>query len=268
MTIWCPVMFRDELDMLQMRLEETAGWATTVLVESPVTHRGVPKPLVFAENEDGFAPWADVLHHVIASLPDDPNPWVREHAQRNAAWPVIDAEADDMDWIVIGDLDEIPKPFLTGDHYNAARDHEGIVWAFGQAVYSVRMRTFLYAVDWEAADQDALPPTCVIATAGYIREHDGDLAGIRDRRADYPEIQDGGFHFSWLGGPSAQLYKATMASCHKEEMDASGAIELIASGKAWREGADTGIPLKPAEIDKTFPAMIRERRCPESWFRP
>jgi hypothetical protein len=270
MTIWCPVMFRDELDMLQMRMEETAGWATTVLVEAGVTHRGVPKPLVFAENEPRFDHWSEDgrLFYEFASLPDDPNPWVREHAQRNAAWWIIDAMADDTDWVVIGDLDEIPKPFLTGDHYSAARDHEGAVWAFGQAVYSVRMRTFLYAVDWEAADQDALPPTQVRATVGYIREHDGDLAGIRDRRADYPEVRDGGFHFSWLGGPQAQTYKAVKASCHKEEMRASGALELISSGKAWREGADTGIPLKPAEIDDTFPAMIRERRCPENWFRP
>ena len=53
MTIWCPVMFRDETDMLQMRLEETAAWARTVLVESPVTHRGVPKPLHYLDNEAG-----------------------------------------------------------------------------------------------------------------------------------------------------------------------------------------------------------------------
>jgi hypothetical protein len=251
-------MFRDELDMLQMRLEETAGWAVTVLVESPVTHTGFVKPLVFAENEDRFLPWLGDgrMIAITATLPDDPNPWVREHAQRNAAWHEIDVCARDDDWVIIGDLDEIPFPV------------SDLAQELGRDVTAVRMRTFLYAVDWEAADQDALPPTCVIARVSYIREHDGDLAGIRDRRADYPEIRDGGFHFSWLGGPSAQLYKAMMASCHKEEMDASGAIELIASGRAWREGADTGIPLKPAVIDDTFPAMIRERRCPEVWFRP
>ena len=38
-----------------------------------------------------------MIYHVIAPLPDAPNPWVSEHAQRDAAWPVIDAEANDDD---------------------------------------------------------------------------------------------------------------------------------------------------------------------------
>ena len=61
MTIWCPVMFRDETDMLQMRLEETGGWALrTVVVESAVTHRGVQKPLHYLENEDRFMKVVDI----------------------------------------------------------------------------------------------------------------------------------------------------------------------------------------------------------------
>ena len=88
MTFWDCIMVRDELDMLAMRLEETT-WARTVLVESTVTHRGIPKPLHYLENEARFASYA--VDHVVAPLPDDLNPWVREHAQRNAAWPVIDA---------------------------------------------------------------------------------------------------------------------------------------------------------------------------------
>src|SRR5215472_9667497 len=193
-TIWCPVMFRDELDMLEMRLEETSDWAVTVLVEAGVTHRGVPKPLHFAENERRFRRWCEdgELFYECASLPDDPNPWVREHAQRNAAWWIIDSMAEDDDWVIIGDLDEIPF-----ERRNLPS------WS----TFSLRMRTFLYAVDWEAADQDVLPPTQVWATVHYIREHEGDLAGIRDHRADYPEIKDGGFHFSWLGGPDSQARK-------------------------------------------------------------
>jgi Glycosyltransferase family 17 len=254
-------MFRDEADMLQMRLEETASWARTVVVEAPVTHRGMPKPLHYLENEAGFAPWADVIDHVIAALPDDPDPWVREHAQRNAAWPVIDAAAGDDDWVIIGDLDEIPSWFADPARLSRRQPDPGPV--------SVRMRTFLYAVDWEAADQDALPPTQVRASARYIRSRGGDLAGIRDRRGEYPEVRDGGWHFSWLGGPGAQRRKLESGTCHTELTDSEEG-RLIADGTRWRAAttSGTGIRTVPAEVDGSFPAMIRDRRCPPEWFRP
>jgi hypothetical protein len=251
-------MFRDELDMLQMRLEETAGWARTVVVEAPVTHRGIPKPLHYAENEDRYSRWAGRIDHVVADLPDDPDPWVREHAQRNAAWAVIDAGAGDYDWVIIGDCDEIPRPF------------PGLILTDGTPeVLAARMRTFLYAVDWEAADQASLPPTQVVATVRYVRAHDGDLAGIRDRRADYPEMFDFGWHFGWLGGPGRQREKLETATCHTELLGTDEG-RLIADGTRWREQTTSGAGLHtvPVEVDDSWPAMIRERRCPPEWFRP
>ena len=51
-TVWSPVMFRDELDMLEMRLHETDGLIDRhVIVEADVTHRGVPKPLYFRDSQ-------------------------------------------------------------------------------------------------------------------------------------------------------------------------------------------------------------------------
>jgi len=253
-------MFRDETDMLQMRLEETAPQARTVIVESPVTHRGVPKPLHYLENEAAFARWAGIIDHVIAPLPDDPDPWVREHAQRNAAWPVIDAGAADDDQVIIGDLDEIPSPWLLTSLQCGILPDD---------VLAARMRTFLYAVDWEAASQDSLPPTCVVATARYIRSHRGDLARIRDHRCGYPEVRDGGLHFSWLGGPDAQRRKLAEATCHTELIGTAEGRK-IASGERYRAATTSGSGIRtvPAEVDDTFPAMIRERRCPAEWFRP
>ena len=246
-------MFRDELDMLAMRLEETT-WARTVLVESTVTHRGIPKPLHYLENEARFASYA--VDHVVAPLPDDLNPWVREHAQRNAAWPVIDAEADDSDLVFICDCDEIPLlEALDGP-------------VLGDVV-ALRMRTFLYAVDWEADSQDALPPTCVVTTAGYLRKHDGDLAGVRDKRDSYPVVRDGGWHFSWLGGPEAQRRKLETATCHTE-LIGSDEGRRIADGSRYREATTdgTGIPTVAVQVDDTWPPAIRERRVPAEWFRP
>lgn len=263
MTVWAPVMFCGELDMLGMRLEELAPYGVrTVLVESPVTHRGVPKPLVYAENADRFAKWNDSIVHVVAELPDAQNPWVREHAQRNAAWPVIGAGAQPGDTVLITDLDEIPSPSLL--NWQEATAHR-------YTVIAARMKTCLYAVDWLVPDE-MLPPTCVAATVKWLRARAAEgkgLAGVRDRRGDYPVLIDGGWHFSWAGGIERQREKLMTSTCHTEVLGTEEG-DLIASGERWRTGrhAEGHLPVRPADVDETWPAFIRERRCPPSWFRP
>ena len=256
MTVWSPVMFRDEADMLRCRLETLAPYGVrTVVVESPVTHRGVPKPLYFGEHAGEFAQWADLITHVVADLPDAP-PWEREHAQRNAAWPVIDGLADGDDVVLITDVDEIPSPALLG-------------WDGPGVVVSARMRTFLFAVDWEVP-QHLVPPTCVAAKAGWLRGKAAEgygLAQIRDARGNWPVLADGGWHFSWCGGPERQRDKLLTGTCHTELL---GTVEgdLIASGERWRTSQDGGgLPVVPVDADETWPAWIREH-APAEWFRP
>ena len=263
MTAWLPVMLKDELDMLAMRLEETAAWpAKTVIVESPVTHRGVAKPLFYAENRSHFAKWNDSILHVVTDLPDAP-PWTREHVQRNAAWPVIDAGARPGDTVIIADLDEIPSASLmdwrerTGNKYT---------------VISARMRTTLFAVDWEVPDE-VLPPTCVAATVEWLRSRAAKgqgLGEVRDRRGDYFQLREfGGWHFSWLGGPEAQKRKLETSTCHTELIGTREG-DMIADGTRYRTGehAHGHLPVVPVDVDETWPAFIREKRCPAEWFRP
>ena len=261
MTVWLPVMFKDELDMLEMRLEETAAWpARTVLVEAPITHRGVDKPLHYADNVDRFAKWNDSIVHVVTDLPDAP-PWTREHAQRNAAWMVINAEAEPGDTVIIADLDEIPSASLMNWRESTGRRY---------TVIAARMRTTLFAVDWEVPDE-VLPPTCVAATVDWLRLQSPrrGLGEVRDRRGDYPVLRDGGWHFSWLGGIEKQQQKLLTSTCHTELL---GTQEggLILSGERYRTGehAEGHLPVRPVDVDDAWPAFIRERRCPPEWFRP
>jgi len=257
-TVWSPVMFRDELDMLDMRLHETDGLIDRhVIVEAETTHRGVPKPLFFRDNAGRFEAHASQITAVAGGPLPDGKPWVNEHLQRDAAWPVINAEAADSDVVLICDADEIPSRSLL----EAARAGEL------PEVCSVRMRTTLHAVDWEVP-AERIPPTCVIATAGYIRRNGGSLAAIRDRRDLYPVIEDGGWHFSWTGGPEAAKRKLETATCHTELIGTPEG-DLIADGTRYRTSEDGGgLPVVAAEVDDTWPEWIRERKCPPSWFRP
>jgi hypothetical protein len=249
-------MFRDELDMLEMRLHELDGKVDLhVLVECATTHRGIAKPLAFQENLERFAPWLDRIVHVIAEPEPGLEPWGVEHAQRDAAWlGVVGEGAGDSDVLLICDVDELPSA-------------AALAWS-GHGAVSLWMRTTLYAVDWEVPSTYPLPPTAVAATAGFVREHGGRLGEVRDQRGTYPMLHDGGWHFSWTGGPERTRQKLLTSTCHTELLSHPEA-ELILSGARYREGADGGgIPVVPVDVDETWPAWIRERKCPPEWFRP
>lgn len=240
------VMFRDELDMLQMRLEELADYdARHVVVESPVTHQGHPKPLHFAENKERFAPWAGRIIHIVADdLPDDPDPWVREHAQRDHALAaLVDAAPDDL--VLIADVDEIPSAAALASKPRPA--------------VALQQNVCAFAVDWLGFKER----TSVIANAGYVQEHG--LAATRDLRATWPVIWNGGFHFTWIGGRDWCLDKLS-AFCHLEARDI--VRRGIESGDFIERGLWNVARLELVEVDGRWPAMIRERRCPPEWFRP
>lgn len=244
--IWDCVMLRDELPMLQMRLEELADYdCRHVIVEARCDHRGHPKPLHFADNQERFAPWADRIVHVVAEdLPDDPNPWVREHAQRDYALTAL-TQAAPTDLVLIADVDEIPS--------RAALD------AKPRPAVALQQHVCAFAVDWLGFRER----TSVIATASYVQEHG--LAATRDLRATWPVIWNGGFHFTWVGGQQWCLDKLG-AFCHTEATDV--VRRGIESGDFIERGLWNVGKLEPVEVDSRWPAMIRERRCPPEWFRP
>lgn len=258
--VWDTFMYAGEKDMLEMRCAETRGLVHRhVLTEAQVTHRGVPKPWWWqAEHRAAFGKDAGrVLSIQVRLQPGDP--WALEHAQRDQAWHVLDQQADDEDWVLIADVDEIPSPAL----FAALK-------TLDVPVASVRMRNCLHAVDWVVPDE-LVPPTSVVARMGWLRQRAAEghgLAWVRDHRAYYLEIPDGGWHFSWMGGPEAATRKLDERTCHTE-MLGSPEEDAIRSGERWRTGADGGaLPVKAADVDETWPAWIRDRKCPPSWFRP
>ena len=242
-------MFRNELDVLQMRLEEMQHLDVThVLAEATQDHQGHPKPLHYRDNLEAFEPWADRIRHVVVTdLPDDPNPWVREHAQRDAALGAI-PDAHDDDLLLIADVDEIPAPALFE------------VAATARLPAALEQQVMAFAVDWAHVPE----LTSVITTVGHARQA-GSLAAIRDQRGTFPVIRNAGWHFSWIGGAEASLEKLD-AFCHLEARQI--VYDGITSGDFIERGLWNVAPLKPVDVDETWPAMIRERRCPPEWFRP
>jgi len=242
-------MLRDELDMLEGRFRELDPIVDSfVLVEAPVDHKGNPKPLHFAENADRFEPWAHKIVHVVADgLPPSMTPWRREHAQRDAARPALEAIASDDDVILVSDVDEFPP--------------RGFDFSEVQPVVSFSQRLAMYAVDLIYPE----PHVCTVA-ARWSALKGKSIAAVRDNRYAYPQVS-GGWHLTWLGGPEGQRAKLAV-TCH-DEMTALSR-ELLASGECYTEGIHhTGdFYMNKVDVDETWPAFIWERQCPQTWYRP
>jgi beta-1,4-mannosyl-glycoprotein beta-1,4-N-acetylglucosaminyltransferase len=106
--------FFNELDLLELRLSELNPVVDRfVLAEATVTYRGRPKPLCFEQNKTRFSPFLQkIIHVIVDDMPEagesELGRWTRERFQREALLRGL-SEARSDDFIIISDLDEIPR---------------------------------------------------------------------------------------------------------------------------------------------------------------
>ena len=253
--------FHDELDLLECRLTELYDTVDHfVLVEAEVTHQDRPKPWHYLENAERFAPFADKIVSVQATgLPgvdEFPDPWAREHAQRDhIVTGIAQLDLADDDIILQSDVDEIPRPLYVRNVRPKGLE------VFGQ-------RGYFWAVDW------LYPQIWQGTVAGTVRSIQGlgDRPFVRMRNARTtapmrPHMRDAGWHLSWLGGPE-RVTKKVGSFCHPEvEAQISGAIAN--DNFYYREGFHVdGERMAPVDVDETWPKWIVEGNAPASWYRP
>ena len=188
--------FLNELDVLEARLNILAPYVDMfVLVESPVTFSGVPKPLHFQENKERFKEFN--IKHFIAQ-PDmfydmarqSPNTgagehyWVEEFAQKESLQNAL-KNIGDNDIVYISDVDEIWRPRA--------------ILEFTDAVYKPRQLPYMYYFN-QRTDEDWLGWTGTIATK-YKNIKDGCINHLRtDSMTEYEVVENGGWHFNSIGG--------------------------------------------------------------------
>jgi len=111
-TLFDGFTFFNELDILELRLRELAPIVGRfVLVEADRTFTGQPKPLYFDAQKSRFQPFLDRIEHVVVrDMPGEgASAWDREAFQRNAILRGL-GSARPTDFVLVGDVDEIPKP--------------------------------------------------------------------------------------------------------------------------------------------------------------
>ena len=254
-TIVDTFMFNDEADMLECRLREIGDLVDhVVLVEADVTHSNQPKAYHYADHADRFAEWADKITVVQATgLPDSPDPWTREHAQREWVFGgLARLDLDDDAIILHGDVDEIPRPLQLRN----IRPKDFVV--FGQRFHP-------FAVDWVHPEMWRGTVAARLSKVTAL----GSFAAMRHLRftAACPlHMMDAGWHFSWVGGHDYTVAKLT-AFAHSEivERCAGRMDDDVFYTDGWHVD---GTKLEPVTVDDGWPSWITEKRCPAEWFRP
>ncbi len=245
-------LFNDELDMLECRLTEIGDLVDrVVIVESPVTFQGDPKPLYL--DLARYRRWADKIVTVTSSVPETDDPWQREAWQREALLPALtELGLDDVDVVLHGDVDEIPRRLQLRN-----------IRPTGFVTFGQRFHPF--AVDWIHPE---MWRGTVAGRWGDVQRL-GSMLAMRNLRfaGQVPlHMQDAGWHFSWVGSDGHAQRKLRSFS-HTEIIDRTepGLVE----DRYRTEGVDVhGVKLAPVTVDESWPKWVVEGHAPAEWFRP
>lgn len=189
--------FFNELDILEIRLNELENVVDYfVICELPVTHKGDPKPLYFAENQERFKKWEHkILYICPTDYPTDSDPWSRERFQRDACMRLL-VNLRDNDIIICSDVDEIPKATAISSFIPANN-----IQAFEQ-------RRFNYYLNLDCGIDEYAPGVfSKITTWEILKTLPGKLCQLRYSDCSKTIIPDAGWHFSYMGGVKHIIHK-------------------------------------------------------------
>lgn len=256
-------IFFNELDLLELRLRELDSVADRfVLVEATTTFSGRPKPLVFADNRARYERWLPrIIHVVVRDMPAGPDPWQRERHQRDAIRRGLNA-ASPSDGVIVSDADEIPSASAV------RRWHPGMgMCRFNQ----------MYCYYWLNCVGGTWTGSRILPFAAMDRFPDMDHV----RRLECPVLENGGWHFSYLGRTEGIRDKLEAYS----HLDLN--VERFKDHRYISQVTALGIDLfcRPdtlfrfCEVDERFPAAVREEpqryahlvrkaRFHEDWYPP
>ena len=270
----CFCYFNEDL-ILELRLETLWDYVDYfVISEASYTHAGQARPKNFDIKK--FEKYADKIRYIpLEERPEGINDfWKNENFIRNnLANGLYDAKPND--WIMISDLDEIPKPesickynpkYLRGD--------------FDQRYYSYFLNN--YWLGDVGADNQVKPQSNIwrgskITTYQYFIDFfNGNATSVRSykssgiwrsikrswfKRFNVQLIPDGGWHFTWIFS-SENIIKKIQSTAHQEfnkpeYKDPQKIKELIALGRDFHK------PYSRYELqvmDKQFPKYLLEHQ--------
>lgn len=229
------------MDLLEIRLNELNHVVDYfVIVESTRTFQKKPKPLYLDMDDERIIQFKDkIIHIVVDDFPNFftrwriPKTWDYENHQRNAIGRgLVNAKPDDV--IIVSDVDEIP---------NAKKIAENLI--FNKPIV-FQQRFFYYFLNYvitkAAPEECLLKKDDVVFWRGSVMIKFKDFTTAREVRNlrnnhSMDQIEEGGWHFSYIGGIDSIISKLKSFSHAKEAKQLLNDIDdkerisaMIASG--------------------------------------
>ncbi len=263
--------------LLELRFETLWDYVDYfVISEAVYTQVGNPKPLNFDINN--FSKYQEKIRYLVVDhFPDGPMDfWKNENYQRNYLINGL-YDAQDQDWILISDLDEIPRPD-TISQFNPQKYKRG---DFSQRAYVYRFNNL-------SIKDDGSPkfwPGSKITTFKYLRDFfktasivriyktTGVLRGIKRwlfNKTQTQLIVEGGWHFTWIFDTQRIIQKlASIAEQQYNRPEYRVPTYIEDQINAGRDIFDSQSSYVPQAVElPEFPSyLVTNKEKYTAWFR-
>lgn len=214
-------MFFNELDVLEVRLDELYNHVDRfVIVEGTRTFSNKSKPLYFQDNIDRYKKYLDKITYIVVDDFPLTDPWGMERHQRDCILRGLTDCSDDA-IIIMGDADEIINPSVLKNY------------KISDGICSLRQKMYYYY--YNCQDENSWTWLKILP---YSKIKNLTPCGARYYDRDHPDmpvIDNGGWHFSFIGGVDNVINKIQSYAhqeYNKEEyLDRNKILDLMNSGK-------------------------------------
>ena len=264
--------FFNELDILELRLNILNDYVDYfVIVESDVSHSGEKKQFNFEINKSRYNKFIDkIIYYKITDTPNDflnlndtedvelnkinefiikqtnrfnrktQQDYGRDFFQKESVRrPLINCNDDDI--ILFSDLDEIPNPEIINELNGYDLDHK---------ILSLRQNTYYYYLN--VFKQSDWYGTKILK---YKNLNDLSLNEVRGDVTLSDKIDNGGWHFSFMGGK--KMVEKKLTSYSAKDLSSKRVLESIEYNIENNIDPFFRGKLETVEIDNTFPEYLR-----------
>lgn len=290
MKIYDTFLFYNELELLELRLHTLGDLVDHfVITEARVTFSGKPKPLYYSENKERYKKFeAKIIHNVIEKTPSSfesfkpPNEYFtqrdvsyphksggiplsklsldfqREVYQRDSVINGLLGIAQPDDLIMISDLDELPNP---------AAVLQVIDSFIPGTIYNLCQKWYMYYFNVVCSNEWFGTRICDFAT---LKGRSVDLMRYHlENRSEQPGpvVENGGWHFSFLGGQqrvreklAAYSYQGRRSKFFLQFLDKVFPQRIQRKIENNDDIFNTGRQFRTVKLDHEFPSYLLANR--------
>lgn len=217
------IPFFNELDILEVRLNELAGVVDQfIILEAGETYGGTKKPYNLIRNWERFSAFHNQMTlicvpHLYPDCTNRVTGRMREANQRNAMMTALEPGARADDIIMLSDCDEIPSEEAV---------FRGIDMVRRYGIHRFKQHSYYYNVQTRVDYGHDFASRARIGTFAQVMEC-GSLYDFRmHQKGTCPGIENGGWHFSYFGGPAKIKDKVSALSPFLSEYKLFGDAQL------------------------------------------